>query len=81
MPERFTFEADEREVATRATQILLNAYIKEQGAVPDLFPFQKPFIYDNALEYEDTTLNILMKAVNAAVFLLFSEQNPGREIL
>lgn len=77
--EKTQFEADENEIVSHAARIVINAYRKHQGAVPDLFPFQKPLIYDNLLQYEDSTLDILVKAINAAMSGIFHEAHPETE--
>jgi len=80
MSEKLTFEADERDIAAQATQLLLNAYTKHHGFVPDLLPFKKPEVYDNFIKYTDSTLDILMKAINAAIWQIAKQKYPEENI-
>lgn len=74
--EKRLFEVKENDLISRTAHILINAYKQRYGAVPDLFPFQQPLIYDNLIRYEDSTLDEFMRAVNAAVSAIFDETYP-----
>lgn len=71
------FEFDSQDVSARALHVLAQAYINHHGVIPDISPFPKPLVYDNTLEYIDSPLDLIAKAVNVALRQIVEQKHPG----